>query len=281
MMNHYRKLMDRQTLSDTATTQFQEKLDAATPAKASRTLRITLVAACLCLLIPLAVIAATGSFGKPKSEPMTNISRAGKGYVTSVDDVYPRSISDFSPELQTLDGSEIIDFSSFQEAEDHIGFTLLDAPALFSGDIEKRNVVLTADGKSHIYHCLTSFTGDGQLFMGHVEAYFRKDWININLRAKITADHPDMTDEVMESIHKTAKFFIGSPSRVQITSENITTQAGLPVCITSAKQSHSTDYEATFAINGVSFSLVISGHGNSRNAEAKELLLQILESIQV
>ena len=276
MMSRYCKTMNKLTLSDSAAAQFYEKLEAAAPPKKRRPVGILAAAACICLLIPLAVLAAKNGFGQPKSEPITNPPRAGKGYVASVDNICRIPISDFSPALQTLDGSEIVDRDSFQEAEDYIGFPLLDAPALFSGEIEKRTITLTADGKSHTYHCLTSFTGDGQLYMGHVEAYYRKGLINIDLRAKVASDHPDMTDEMLKVRHRSGIFYIGNQVQ-KITSENITTQAGLPVCITTAHFGHSKDYEANFSINGVSFFIRIDG--GSGEAE-KALLLEILESIR-
>ena len=277
MMDRYCRTMNKLTLSDSATAQFYEKLEGAVPAKKHRPVGLLVAAACLCVLIPLAAFAVKNSFGQPKSEPITNPPRAGKGYVVSVDNIYRVPISDFSPALQTLNGSEIVDRDSFQEAEDYIGFPLLDAPALFSGEIEKRTITLTADGKSHTYHCLTSFVGDGQLYMGHVEAYYRKGLININLRAKVAAEHPDMTDEMLNAIHRGGSFYIGNQVQ-EITTENITTQAGLPVCITTVHFGHSKDYEANFSINGVSFFIWFDG--GSGEAE-KALLLEILESIRV
>lgn len=277
MMDRYCRTMNKLTLSDSATAQFYEKLEGAVPAKKHRPVGLLVAAACLCVLIPLAVFAIKNSFGQPRSEPITDPPRAGKGYVTSVDNIYRIPLSEFSPGLQTLDGSEIIDHASFQDAEEYIGFSLLDAPALFSEGIEKRTQTLTADGKSHTYHCLTSFSGDGEVFMGHVEAYYRKDGIQIDVRAKIAADHPDMTDESLEAIHKGSTFYIGNQVR-EITTENFTTQAGLPVCITTIHFRHSKDYEANFSINGVSFAIRIDG--GSGEAE-KDLLLEILESIRV
>jgi len=280
MMEHYCKTMKKLTMSDAAVAGFYEKLEDASVKKRHYTLRPALIAACLCLLIPLAVYAASSIFGQPKSEPITKPPRAGKGYVTSVDNIYSRQSTDFSPELQTLNDSARKDFSSFQEAENYIGFQLLDAPALFSGDIQKRNILLTAQGKSHIYHCHTSFVGDGQLLMGHVEAYYQKGLLNIDLRATVTVDHPEMTDDMLKIIHADRIFYPGIQVE-RIDSENITTEAGLPVCITTVQRSHSNDYEATFSINGVSFSLAIRGCGERKNEEAKALLLEILESIRV
>lgn len=280
MMEQYRKTMDTLTLSETAEAQFYEKLEAAIPVKKRRPTALLAVAACLCLLIPLTVFAVTNHFGNPNSEVLTDPPYRGTGYVVSTGNTYRRPIADFSPELQTLNDSVQKDFADWKEVEEYIGFTLLDAPALFSGEIEKRNILLTADGKSHIYHCLTSFVGDGQLFMGHVEAYFQKGPIRIDLRATVAADHPEMTDEVMESIHISQVIYRGNQT-VEISSENITTQAGIPVCITTAQLDVSTDYEATFSINGVSFTLVIRGHGKLNNEEAKAILLEILESIRL
>ena len=280
MMEQYRKTMDTLTLSETGEAQFYEKLEAAIPVKKRRPTALLAVAACLCLLIPLTVFAVTNHFGNPNSEVLTDPPYRGTGYVVSTGNTYRRPIADFSPELQTLNDSVQKDFADWKDVEEYIGFTLLDAPALFSGEIEKRNILLTADGKSHIYHCLTSFVGDGQLFMGHVEAYFQKGPIRIDLRATVAADHPEMTDEVMKSIHISQIIYRGNQT-VDITSENITTHAGIPVCITTAQRDVSTDYEATFSINGVSFTLVIRGHGKLNNEEAKAILMEILESIRL
>lgn len=280
MMEQYCNTMDRLALSEAAETQFYEKLEAATPTKKHRPAALLAVAACLCLMIPLTVFAFTNHFGNPTSEVMTEPPYRGTGYVTTTGNTYRRPIADFSPQLQTLNDSVQKDFADWKEVEEYIGFTLLDAPALFSGDIEKRNILLTENGKSHIYHCMTSFVGDGQLFMGRVEAYFQKGPIRIDLRATVAADHPEMTDAVMRSIHISQVIYRGNQT-VDITTENITTQAGIPVCITTAQREVSSDYEATFSINGVSFTLVIRGHGKLNNEEARATLLEILESIRL
>ena len=280
MMNHYSRLMADQTLSETAVSRFEASLKTQKTSH-RRPLRLCL-AACFLLLVPLTVAAVAGGFGQPKSQPMTNPPRAGKGYVTSVDAAYPRAVTDFSPELQTLNAAVEREFDSWQAAEDYIGFTLLDAPVLFADDVHRARIQVGTGSNRRRVHCVTSFVGDGQLYFGCANAHYQKDHFFIDLRATVAVDHPEMTDEMMEHIHKGGAFYPGTQVEV-ISSENITTQAGLPVCITTVEKNRgaSNDYDATFFINGVSFRLRVSGQGLSQNEEAKALLLEILESIRV
>lgn len=280
MMKQYSRLMADQTLSETAVSRFEAALKEKKVFR-RRPLRLCL-AACFLLLVPLTVAAVVGGFGQPKSQPMTKPPRAGKGYVTSVDAVYPRAVTDFSPELQTLNVSVSKEFDSWQEAEDYIGITLLDAPALFADDVHRYKVMTGTGANRKRIHCTTSFVGDGQLFFGCANAHYQKDHFYIDLRATVAVEHPDMTDEMLEQIHKGGTFYPGTQVKA-ISTENITTQAGLPVCITTVEKNRgaSNDYAATFFINGVSFCLQINGQGLSQNQEAKALLLEILESIRV
>lgn len=280
MMNQYSRLMADQTLSEAAASRFEAALQEKTPSR-RRPLRLCL-AACFLLLVPLAVAAVVGGFGQPKSQPMTNPPRAGKGYVTSVDGVYPRAVTDFSPELQTLNASVSKEFDSWQEAEAYIGFTLLDAPALFADDVHRYKLQVGTGADRERIHCVTSFVGDGQLYFGCVNAHYQKEHFYIDLRATVAVEHPQMTDEMLEQLHKGGAFYPGTQVKT-ISTENITTQAGLPVCITTVELNRgaSNQYDATFFINGVSFRLQVNGQGVSQNEEAKALLLEILESIRV
>ena len=186
MMNHYSRLMADQTLSETAVSRFEASLKTQKTAR-RRPLRLCL-AACFLLLVPLTVAAVVG-------------------YVTSVDAAYPRAVTDFSPDLQTLNVSVEREFDSWQAAEDYIGFTLLDAPVLFADDVHRAKIQVGTGSDRRRVHCVTSFVGDGQLYFGCANAHYQKDHFFIDLRATVAVDHPEMTDEMMEQIHKGGAFY--------------------------------------------------------------------------
>ena len=108
MSNAYRTMMEKQTLSERADAAFYAELKNAEPRRKQKlAVRVVAIAACICVLVPMIAIAAENLFGvglvdffKRDLIPGKN----GEGYDVTFTNVYGRPISDFSPELQSLDG---------------------------------------------------------------------------------------------------------------------------------------------------------------------------------
>lgn len=289
MSNAYRNMMEQQCLSDGAQQAFYEKLHSAQPQRKKNVLpKAILIAACICLLIPTAVLAAEHFFGSSWVETVQrNIlsGRAGKGYDINYTNVYSRPISDFSPEIQSFDGYKSVVYDSWEDAEAELGIDLITNSVLSDrATYPEKQYNLDIDSGTHVsgsslHHCFANYRGkDGQLYCATVTAAYRRDEMQITIRSTVTAEHPAISQEREQELHWIGVTYPQTDVE-EILQEQYTAESGLPatIIVIDRTGARSTDYEATFAANGASYRITVSGYPGKREAEAKELLLDILE----
>ena len=135
MKDAYTKLMLQQHTSEDAA--FYEKLEQTQPKKSVKPiLRTAIVAACLCLMVPVTAWAAKNIFGVTKITIEDGKDFYGKDAVVmhrDVENVEHIPITEFSPYLQELKETEWLYFDSWEDAEEKIGIDFISNTVLTDG----------------------------------------------------------------------------------------------------------------------------------------------------
>ena len=291
MNNAYRKLMEQQNLSEQANSDFYEKLEAAKPPRKKKViLKVAAIAACICLLIPISALAMENIFGFSLVEFIErNITQRtpGEGYDINYTNVYSRPIFDFSPELQNLDGDRSVGHDSWEEAEVELGIDLITNSILSDAEtvpyeqyVPEMNPnpdepVLGSD----LHHCVARyFAKGGQFYLAYVTAAYLRDGLLINVSTTLTAEHPAFSQEDVAKLH-TLEVTYPKADVEQFSQAQYTAESGLTATIMEIDRtaSQSTLYEATFAANGASYKIQVDAEPGGNDADAKALLIEILE----
>lgn len=281
--------MEQQRLSEQANSAFYEKLENVEQhRKKNVPLKVIAVAACVCLLISTVVIAADSIFGRSVVEETDRpfVGSDGKGYDISFTNVYSRPISDFSPEIQSFDGSKSVGYDTWEAAETEIGIDLITNP--FFSDKKtymEKAFDIEVDSSAHVsgsnlHHCVADYAGkDGQLYYVLVSAMYKRDGMFIDVRATVTADHPAISQEEVERMHWHG-FTYPKADVEQISQKQYTAQNGLTATIVEVDRTENqfSFYEATFAANGVSYWVRVNADSGDLDKEARELLINLLEA---
>lgn len=289
MNNTYRKLMEQQRLSEQANSTFFEKLEnAETHRRKNISLKVIVIAACICLLIPTAVIAAENIFGIGLVEFIERnitLGSAGEGYNVNFTNVYSRPITDFSPTIQRLDGSKSVGYDTWDAAEAEIGIDLITNSILSDKKTypeKSYDLQINSGGDmlgSNLYHCVADYDGKGgQFYKANITAAYTRGGMYITTSAIITAEHPAISREEEAELHRLSITYPQEDVE-QISQEQYEAKNGLIATIVVIDRVGilSTCYDASFVANGVSYQITVDPYTRDRDAEAKELLIDILE----
>lgn len=291
MNNAYRKFMEQQKLSEQANSAFYEKLKKAKPSRKKKViLKAAVIAACICLLIPMSALAVENIFGFSLAELVErNITQKvpGVGYDLHYTNVYSLPLSDFSSPLQNLNADWHAGYNSWEEAEIDLGIDLFTNSVLSDEEtFPYEQYVLEIDPDpdkpvlgSDLHHCIARYyTKGGQFYLAYVTAAYMRDGLLINVSTTLTAEHPAISQTDVAGLHRTEVTYpqtdVAQFSQTQYTTENGLTASIMEIGRTASK---STVYEATFAANGASYRLLVDAETVGRDADAKDLLIEILE----
>ena len=284
MNNPYRNMMEQQHLSEQAKQAFYYNLQHSEhKEKHSFILKMAAVAVCILLLIPITVYAAEHIFGVSVVEMITGVSSRGKdaiGYEVTYPELSNRPLSDFPEEIQIMDGNKLSTYSSWVQAEEELGITLVNNH--FFADEEVTNEYaydLKEEGIFKRVHCFAYYNGlDNQFYRASITAAYRYDNMHITLRSTVTCDHPAISAEESKELHWSSAYY-ETEDVEQISQEEYTTTNGITANIVTVDRTggKSTDYEATFSVNGASYRITIHSYETGRDAEVKDTLIKILE----
>jgi len=196
--------------------------------------------------------------------------------------VYGRPISDFSTELQTLDGHKRESYTSWEDAEKELGIDLMTNSVLSDGKtVPEKTFDLQMDPedapRSTLYHCMADYDGKaGQLYLANVYASYKHDGMSVSVNTTVTVEHPAVSQEETAELHRRSVTY---SDVVLMTEEQYTAENGLTAAVVTIDRTgtKSTCYEASFVANGISYRISVDGWSNERDAEAKQLLIDILE----
>ena len=262
MKDAYTKLMLQQYTSEDAA--FYEKLEQTHPRKRISTLlRIAMVAACLCLLIPATVLAAGSIFSVSKvtvcERPMPVDGLPGIGMDIQYENIGNYELKDFPRHLQKLEEGEIVLHTSQEDVEKYLGLDLIEN-AVLSADDTHQVAAFDESGKNYQTYC---GVWDGQFLFAKVRSVYKRNGIRFNMTAIATVEHPTMDEK---EYHNTNITYFDENNR-EILSEQYVTQGGIPVLIvTVMEDSHLSDnnralvdYFACFAVNNISYKIELTG----------------------
>lgn len=267
----YTKLMLQQNTSAEADAAFYEKLAQATPRRNTRPARkAAIVAACVLLLIPVTVWAVESIFGVTRITHLEGKDFRGEdavGYQAQVENVENIPITEFSPFLQELEETMCAYYDSWEEAEQAVGIDLLS------------NRILTDEGT----HLMASFYSNGakyceglyqvaddQLFAVNIYARYYRNKTRIGVSAAMTADNPQMTEELFQLYHGFGIRYYPTRYTDHITTEQFTTESGIPVTIVYPFDGSYAWPTAYFSVNNVSYTITVDGY-EVMNGETEEM----------
>ncbi|MBR6790937.1 MAG: hypothetical protein IKM31_08750 [Oscillospiraceae bacterium] len=280
MKEQYARMMEGQELSQAAQMRFRTALAEKMPRR--RTFRAVAAAVCVCLMLPVTVFAADKMFDLGVVEILSGET---EGYRMSFNHVYSYPITDFSEEVrmsEELFRSEAYD--SWEEAEETIGIDLM-KNAFFSesGIRPVRKFILDPEknGAENRAHCYADYFADsGQLYRAVVTAAYERERTHITVRATVTAEHPVIAEDEEALYHSAGKLY-GTEYIKEITEEEYTAASGLTASVVRTEWDalRAPDYEAVFAVDGISWQVRVSGYPVTPEGEekAKAMLIEILE----
>lgn len=268
MKDAYTKLMLQQhTVKDAA---FYEKMEQAQPKKRVKPiLRAAIVAACLCLLIPVTVYAVTNIFNRvqvTKTERPTMDNKPGLGLDIVYEDIEYHPLSEFSKEVQELTEPTEALYDSWTDAEEYLGIDLIDNSLLTAEDT-RRIAAYGVPGK----HCHgLYYVWDGQFAGAKIGTEFQRRGIDFGIYALAMSEYATEYDEdVRTYYHGTSMTYVQYPVReVSISTEEYITKGGIPVLLVTvtrdARNSNDPDeirdLIAYFAVNNISYRVMMSSY---------------------
>lgn len=263
MNDRYTKLMLQQTLSPEAEAAFFEKLERASK-KRKPAWKAAVVAACICLLVPVTAWAAENIFGTTKviqcERPVLD-NIPGIGLDVLYDNIENYPIKEFPRHLQKLEEGELILHNTWEEAEAYLGIDLIGNTVLTADD------ALPVDAFNEPTKFCQGYYGalDGQFLFAEILSAYKRNDIGFLVTATVTTDLPTANES---DYHNHNITYIDEHNR-KIHTQQYTTQAGIPVLIVSVTEDTQynrsqdawdelTDCFACFAVDNVSYEVRIN-----------------------
>ena len=284
MTNAYRKLMEQQQLSPQAKQDFYRNLQKNETEKTRAfSLRAALVAVCILLMIPITASAVETIFGVSIVQIIkgtTSTNELGTGYEVNHPNMTSRQLSDFPEEIQQMEDYRLKIYDSWDQAEEELGITLVNNSFFNSEAVTKEDAYnLAKEGIYDRVHCFAQYNGlNGQFYRAAVTAAYRYAGMSITLRSVVTCDHPAISEEDEYRMHQTGVLYEDRDVE-EIRQEQYLASNGITATVITVDRtgSKSTDYEATFSAGGASYRITVHTYDRSRDTEAKDTLLRILE----
>lgn len=234
----------------------------------STPVRVLLAAACICALLVTAAVAAEAlGFDFVKIFSFEKEGEQVEGYVADGSGIRYIPLSEFSPEVQALEGqykeeyihTEYLSFGSWEEAEEYLGYEIVDHPVLHGADYIPAHYSIgnvPIRGNCNVEISLRS----GEVYMISVSSRVRKRPSSFSMTATLYVGGPlpDQTEDPgfgyfshVETVEEQEDY---------LTANNIET---VIVCMEHGDMGNGT-YHANFFLRGIRFS-VTAGYPNPEN----------------
>ena len=296
MKDAYVKLMVQQHTAADAV--FLKKLEQVQPQKKMRpVLHAAIVAACICLLIPVSAWAVKSIFGITKVTIGKGKDFFGKDAVVmhrDVENVEHIPLEDFSPYLQELNETQWLYFDSWEDAEEKIGVVFLNNSLLDDKNTQPytRKKKYEHDERGIAYAALNTketpyrgvyYAADEQFFAASFSAEYYRSRVRFMITTYMTADHPLMTEEIFLVYHGFGERYYKED--VNVTIEQYVTKNGIPATI------YYTDFDtpfgvidphAYFSVNNISYHIEFTQFDTQQgetDAQTNERFLALMREI--
>lgn len=277
MHDTYTKLMMRQDLSQDVDVVFYEKLELTQSKKKPKPiLRVAIVAACLCLLIPVTVYAinflthdAQTRETHSTMEPLPTDSGLHDWRFRYVDviptddfeinfgDLKRFSIKEFPRNVRKAN-SMVVHYDSWDQAVDDLDLGYLKNTVLADDETTPTKLRVARTYGEEPTHCMMEYVGlDDQPCLAYLHANYERNDIEFTILANIGIEHPTALEEYYEMLH-THGYGMPHRDRPNYEHETYTTANGIPVTITkTTTNQHHFHCSAYFAVNNISYTVDI------------------------
>lgn len=256
--------------------------------------RVLMVAACICALLVVGAVAA-----ETLGFDFVNMfkSEQGDGYQTDgyrmdASEVKDIPISAFSQAIQDLEEQykdagghiEYLTFDSWEEAEEYLGYNIIDNPVLAPGEYVPTERRFTEKGMTVSGNCVVTISigQDGKISMIQATSHIRGRTIGMRGGVTVTAiidvgDLPDQTDATDYTYGFNPEFFaVEEP-------ESYLAANGLETVIVGVKRvsvlEGSGHYYANFFLRGIRFN-IDTGYNAGGQETALAELKQVLDAFE-
>ncbi|MBP3520848.1 MAG: hypothetical protein J6J87_05855 [Oscillospiraceae bacterium] len=246
--------------------------------------RVLLAAACICALLVTAAVAAEAlGFDFVKIFSFEKEGKQVEGYRADGSGIVYIPLKDLSPEVQALEGqyadeyihTERLSFDSWEEAEEYLGYEIVDHPVLRGADYIRANYSI--DGVPVTGNCnVTIDLRGGEVFMITVQSSVRKYPSSFTMTATLYVGGPlpDQTEDPgfgyfshVETVEEQEDY---------LTANNIET---VIVCMEHGDMGNGT-YHANFFLRGIRFSVRAGFPNPERQQSALSKLKQDLDAFE-
>lgn len=276
MDKKYKNLMEQQNIRDEVNAQFSEALEKSKTRCKSVRWKAAFAAACVALMIPLTVLAVENIFGSPKVKiGKLDWHDSPNGYSIHFENLDNFPLDAFPESEHTLTKHKFVSCESWEAAEETLGIDLLNNAFLSNAS---RNVMSFSD-LGNVHSVIMYAQHEGMLYYVNTAAYYRYNGLQLDLKAKITVDHPTLDEESKQLLHGIEGVF-NEPDDVKISCEEYTTKEGIPVVILRCELEHIVQYCAVFAVNNISYEVSAWVNPGKEETE-KQVLLDVLDGFQL
>ena len=280
MDKQYKTLMDQQNIRPEVTAQFYEALDQQETRRKPIRWKAVLAAACVALMIPLTVLAAENIFGAPKVKiGKLDWYDGPNGYSVRFENVDSFPLEAFPEEVQDITEYKMVVCDSWEAAEERLGIDLLNNTFLARANKNTMRYKEQDSNYVNVHSMILYSTYNDRLWCVGTSAFYRYDGVQLDLKAKMIVEHPDV-DEETKQVLQGMEGAVTELSDTKISYEEYITKKGIPVVILRIDRDRVVDYKAMFAVNNISYEVTAWCNPGREDVE-KQILLDALDGFQL
>lgn len=283
MFEDYKDFMDQQhPMQDIST--FYERSHPSKVRKTPVYKKVLIAAACICLLLPTAVLAAENIFDisivhtGPRKDFDGNDAI---GY--NIDFVTEKEIplDAVGEQWRYMEEGAIVRYENWQEAQADFGLDLMDNPVLDTM-YEPYTPLLQfqSEGLQKPIRCAAFYRSyEGQLWSFNVSAGYIKGRYNITLTAEALVEHPNIPQDVKDVFTSVQYILYNESDLEKFSTEEYTAASGLTATLLTYDWGNGfISYDAYFRANGVRYNVSMDPVRQDQMEEARGRMIEILEA---
>ena len=283
MFEDYKDFMDQQHPKQDIST-FHERSHPSQVRKTPVYKKILIAAACICLLIPTAVLAAENIFdisivhtGPRKDWKGNDVIGYNIDFVTTKE----IPLGEFAEKWQHIDESIAVRYDTWQELQADMGYDLLENPVLETNYQPYTPLLqFQTEELQKPIRCAAFYRGfEGQLWSFNASAGYIKGDYKITLTAEALVEHPNIPEDV-KGVFTAVQYLLEDETDLdKFSTEEYTAQSGLTATLLTYDWGNDYfSYDAYFRANGVRYNVSMDACRKDHTEEVKERMIEILEA---